>query len=494
MAPRCGDESGPPAIFPETAAVTGVFVSCLPDNKISCLNIARAMSTEKSGITVNIVFKETDLPLFQDDFTQLSEQFGANRLNLIPMKAESPAYYLRDVSVVSSSSNKTVLDATPYANGRVTGRETTETIARECRASFETNYQNLDSFRRVKDLLRADPVSVVRERFPSMDEETILSIAGNLSSPDGLDKFAITEFIPDELDRGSLMGGNFAGLPGGSIAVGKSPTRNLNREVISSMSRGQPVLEVEIPDLEVGHIDEVFKIIPDAGPCGYAVIRASPNKAKSFLESRAPSERFGKLSGLEAIKKMFDPGPIKDLHERRMELAAHYRAQGIAPQTQADYQQLEREFTVATRNDVNVSQILGDSTLMNKWNEFQEAINRGTDQIINEINRTRSPACSPRLIDLPTFFTESGSLAIANPVNGLQINGQYFRSRAHQELVNSSDFTSEYPHYEALDQFIDQQLAPSFGSHLRTIDTGQYDIGGGNLHCATMNFSAACIP
>lgn len=488
--PSCDSPDSTPRLQSELGVTTGVFVSCQKQNANSCLNIAKEIASEPSGVKVNIVFKESESDYFEKEFERLLQTTGKDRINFLPMQSSRLPYYMRDVALDRVGINDRKIVATPYINGPDFGMPTVREISNQCRIGFSSGYESVPAFQKQVFELKQDPESSIRKQFPGMPEQSIQQMLAELKSPDSLEKNGLFQSLKSDEDRANLMGGNIMALPGGVVVYGKSEGRAVKKEFINAMTKGQQVQEIELPKLEIGHIDEIFKIVPDPrNNCGFAILRASPRQAKEFLKTSPVGLRIGDVSDVhDTVLTLFKPGPIKEASDRLYEM----RTKNISSSS-VEYRELKQKFDVLTRQNLSAEQILSDKGLMAAWDQSQAVIEASTQKIVQAINQSKKSNCNPQIVDLPVFMSANGKPNIANPINGLNINGRYLRSQSFRSIPNE-DGTVNSLMFPLLDEYISAKLRPLFGENQRTIDTQEYDSGSGNLHCATFNFTAACIP
>ncbi|HTL13266.1 MAG TPA: protein-arginine deiminase family protein, partial [Bdellovibrionota bacterium] len=91
----------------------------------------------------------------------------------------------------------------------------------------------------------------------------------------------------------SDFGGNLEGMPLGVVAVGEKMNRHL-RDYLAS--EGNDVVQIQAADyLAVGHVDELFSVVPAPGtpPCNFALLRASPAEGIAAMRAQPGTTRFG---------------------------------------------------------------------------------------------------------------------------------------------------------------------------------------------------------
>lgn len=91
----------------------------------------------------------------------------------------------------------------------------------------------------------------------------------------------------------SEMGGNIEGAPGGFCLVGDNQGMDFTKQFCGGLSN---IINLNVSWLQVGHVDEIFKIIPtnfnDGRPkeCEFTLMSASPKKALELLANPMSSQ------------------------------------------------------------------------------------------------------------------------------------------------------------------------------------------------------------
>lgn len=84
------------------------------------------------------------------------------------------------------------------------------------------------------------------------------------------------------------MGGNIEGAPGGFCMIGDNMGKKFAEQICNNKSN---VIQLQTSWLSVGHVDELFKIIPtqfnDGRPkeCEFSLMSASPKKALELMKN-----------------------------------------------------------------------------------------------------------------------------------------------------------------------------------------------------------------
>lgn len=103
------------------------------------------------------------------------------------------------------------------------------------------------------------------------------------------------------------MGGNIEGAPGGFCMLGDNIGKNLANQICNGQKN---VIQLQTSWLEVGHVDEIFKIIPtqfnDGRPleCEFSLMSASPKKALELMKNPTLGQSsFAEFSNPDADPK-----------------------------------------------------------------------------------------------------------------------------------------------------------------------------------------------
>jgi hypothetical protein len=379
--PACGNEPDEPKVLPEHLPVSAVFVTCRPDNEESCTNIATEILKKNTGATVNILIN-------QDMFTSsLGEKLKKLKssavssgapLNIIPI-AVPVGVYMRDPGVVARSKDGLTLIANPHLNQGFLGEPVLAEVAAACGYKFERTAAGFAKFDAAYEML-------VNPKYR----------AGLVGVPEKLRR---VKTAPNYQDTGGeIYGGNFMALPGGSLIVGEMPgNASPSPEILSHFEKRQKVLKIQLPQLPVGHVDEVYRIIPTKDACGFAVIYASPAEMVKFLKTRPKDElvrQSDDLFGLPPYKRNPELAAklvalekqVRELQEQKKE---------IPEKVKNDFKKTNEQFAEMAFVNLTTNDILSDQKRMKKWAAEEELIKGQLERILAEIAAGAPKGCKP---------------------------------------------------------------------------------------------------
>lgn len=332
----------------------------------------------------------------------------------------------------------------------------------------------------------------------------------------------------------SEMGGNIQALPGGICLVGN----NLG-ETISNKICGDPrnIFKANVTWLEVGHVDEILKVIPthnrDGRPneCQFAILSASPKKALDLLSQASYLKRkyfnfpinldkkelfkqkMAKCSSPSQLieytdnisKKKFKEIFFKEKNEETKIKSVFLKfvfPLAVADDAQSVYECEESE-TIGCYNDAGnsviyaktcVSQVeeMTNEDFLKEFNsdqrtaKFNKDISNAIEEDVRQLEiriLERLPQCKPYLknISVPNLFyfsMRSANSFNPNPTNAVIAN---------KSLIFSDTLS------EAFNSYLLEEVA-KVGLKGKMIDTWEFaHIGGGELHCATHSLNY-CSP
>lgn len=323
------------------------------------------------------------------------------------------------------------------------------------------------------------------------------------------------------------MGGNIEGLPGGLCLVGD----NIG-SVFSNQFCGSPanVVQIDVSWLNVGHVDEVVKVIPTNRPgvpaeCNFSLMFASPKKARELLRDPARANHPA-FSG-DFLRDSATPEQLREFRESRSHLAGgelcrmmDFIEANRNPKTnpkpgkggkkgsgsQAFF--LIKELLMPTAHaSVNgagsdeESPVCAVETITNaefaaaleqpKYKEFNDVVDRVMEEnkrkIIAKILE-RLPQCRPYLvpIEAPNLFfgnLRENSDGTKQLVRGSAADA--FMPNPTNSVVANKELIFSDPQNPMFRDYLSSQLRP-LGMTSSFIDTWDYShVGNGNLHCSS---------
>lgn len=321
------------------------------------------------------------------------------------------------------------------------------------------------------------------------------------------------------------MGGNIEGLPGGLCLVGD----NIG-SVFSSQFCGSPanVVQIDVSWLNVGHVDEVVKVIPTNRPgvpaeCNFSLMFASPKKARELLRDPAKANHPA-FSG-DFLRDSATPEQLREFRESRAHLAdgelcrmMDYIRTIRNPQqnspgkggkkgsgSQAFY--FIKELLIPTAHAGNAritpaqSSACEVDTITNseflaaleqpKYKEFNDAVDRVMEENKRKIMAKileRLPQCRPYLVpvEAPNLFfgtLQENSDGTKKLVRGSAADA--FMPNPTNSVVANRNIIFSDPQNPLFRDYLSSQLRP-LGMTSSFIDTWDYShVGNGNLHCSS---------
>lgn len=433
-------------------ATRGMFSSCHQEFLSSCTELARGLIENTQAVPLTVLVDEN---LFHNDraceaFANLMKHPESSRLQLVPV--QEPAKYMRDPGVLLSRKYL----ALPYG------------------------------------MMGAKSVAAVLSRCESLEVERGLAAD---SEADLMHEDVFNNHLDAKTFAHRMEGGNVLWIPRGPLVIGQTERRQVTSKITEPLARYQSVLKVPIPDLQVGHIDEIFSVVGAKSKCGYEILAASPNEMKEFLRaqnglivySQKPNshlnesikERFSDLESKIAQRQNEGrPLPKSWVKEREALARQALESKGLRNQTAA--------------------QVLADAALMGLWDQWQTKIGLAKKQIQSSIAQLDPKCAKVRFVDIPVFWNHAGEAPLSNPINGMYVNGRYLLSRPHRLLVKGAEWNTESLNIQIINDVVDfpayeQDLARRLPElDVRYLRLSQYDLWGGNLHCATLQIQETC--
>ena len=479
--PACNERQGP-VMLSGDKPVSAVFVSCTLETLNSCSNIASSILQNMSGATVNVLVTSEGIAdkKIMDSLLKLTDEakLYKGKLNILPLNSAKNISYMRDPSVFTRNDSKTSLVNLPYLNQNIPASFVMNEAMKWCGIESTDTYKNLSSFNQAYDAL-------VTENHNFSNENMQKEING-------------IKAINTEKTSTSTMGGNLLALPNGTIVTGYNDISCTSSSVLDYFSKKSKVLEVKIPNLYVGHVDEIFSIVPSNNKCGYAILQASPGEGIKFLEdTRKVNKPF--LRVLDFSRMMADTPEKKAVglkfdalfEEKRSFMDLNIGAPLPDSFTKRELKLINEMGELDGTNPVTSIELLSNEKLMKHWEKLEQESNVVVREILNELNQG-SEACVPEVIKLPVFWDiNTATPILPNPVNGLALNGSYFRSITKEVITGTGNMDNRLSHPD-LDMYIDNKISHLFPKGIHKVDTGEHDSGFGNFHCATTNIYLPC--
>lgn len=482
--PSCSEKVGP-VMLSGDKPISAVFISCTIATINSCRNIASSVMKKQPGVTINVLVTSEGISNrdIMSTLINLTDEAKEQKvtLNILPINAvteDKNIIYMRDPSVFVRDNAKTSLISLPYSNQNIPGTIVMNEAMKWCGIESTDTYRNLSSFNQAYDSLVIETDSLINEK-----------ITRELKG---------IQAVNDVTSKSSTMGGNLLALPNGTIVTGYHGISRTSPAVLKYFSEKQKVLELELPRLAVGHIDEIVSIVPSTDKCGYTILQASPGEGIKYLKEN--KERNEPFLMIYDQSLMMNESPEKN--EIQLKLQAVYREKsnfmeanyGISiPEdlSTREFQLIEQLSILDGAFEATPSELLSNKKIIKHWEDLETSSNNIVKEILNELNQGAN-ACTPKVIKLPVFwdYTLIKPL-IPNPVNGLAVNGTYFRSLSKGAIPVKGNLSNRRSH-PSLDIFIDKKISHLFPNGIQSVDTGEHDAGLGNFHCATTNIYLPC--
>lgn len=314
------------------------------------------------------------------------------------------------------------------------------------------------------------------------------------------------------------MGGNIEGLPGGFCLVGD----NLSTKFAGQFcGKEENILQIDVSWLGVGHVDEVFKVIPTNIPgvpkeCNFSLMFASPKKAiellseprsanhplfsGDFLKSATSNKdlnEFRNSRSLRKVGKQFCQILNKFSVPARKNKSGPGKTHGAS---QAFYF-IEKQILETAHAEEEPSGPCEVETITNsefltamkdpEFNDYNQLVQKAMDESKKKITDkilSRLPQCRKHLsvMDVPNLFygtttvDENGKKELPLPGDG----GSFMPNPTNAVVANKSIIFSD-PQSPLFRDYLTQELKrKNVGTSF--IDTWDYShLGDGNLHCSS---------
>jgi len=491
--PDCDDRATGPRVVPSHMPVAAIFIST-PNYPGAGFSIAESFIQNPTGATVNILDSTARVDAHKDKIDYLLALAKKNTvpLNYITVEAghrNQIPQFLRDAGIFRTSPNHLEYVSAPYFNeGQAV--TTFQDMLEQCGIASKTPYFGLEKFK-----------TAYEEAYAHMQDDTHRTATLSpkvLEAEAGL--AAVLKTWPQGISKD--MAGNYMGLPGGALAVGLSKKHHPDPDLLQYFRKTQHVVEVEIPVLRIGHIDEIFNIVPARNDWGFALLRASPRAMMTFLESR-PAD--------EVVYDDQDPDTITSQEYTTVQehiavwrtLIEHLKQDNTQPHPAfiEIIKRLEMYKALLITRRYTVGSLLEDREFVALMGERDNLIRRSTVILVEEMQKTLGRKSPLQIIDMPVLWgTSDKKPIIPNPVNGLPVNGKYFLSKLSRPVKSQWGFHTDLSfrprgtreEYHAYKKVVMEKLNAIIEEPPVFVDTRILDSYGGNLHCATASINVPC--
>ena len=328
------------------------------------------------------------------------------------------------------------------------------------------------------------------------------------------------------------MGGNVEGAPGGFCLIGDNLSKNL---ASSFCGKEDNIIQLQTSWLSVGHVDEIFKILPskfqDGRPkeCQFTLMAASPTKAFELMQSpkgkniaynsisnnltkdeelefrkaRSGESRYNFGSSLicnfiqnAIIDGSYNPNTdsnrfrqnSKSIKSVFIDLIFKKAFAAASPIENSTIPQFKCEDHIdKIPNDIIYQGIAKDKNLFNLNIQIQNSIDSDKRLIKSKI-LSRLPQCEKYFdeLDVPNLFYGSAPIELDGKMY-LPIGGDadsFLPNPTNSVLMNRTILLSESGN-SVFDSFVESELEKR---QLKTerIDSWDYaHVGNGNIHCSS---------
>lgn len=336
---------------------------------------------------------------------------------------------------------------------------------------------------------------------------------------------------PKSLSINGEMGGNIEGAPGGFCLVGDNQGNNYTKSFCKSDDN---IIQVQTSWLTVGHVDELFKIIPtdfaDGRPkeCQFSLMAASPKRAielmktpqygkdhifdynprltekevdEYFANKPSPKTAYGMCKYIEQIHKdkgapspngNSNPGAARSVFFNVLSLIFSDSYAGVVrpkPNPQVDL--CLQGMKEVTNYDL-ASKMTEDDNFNKLNNTIQESIDKDT-ALIKEKILSRLPQCKNffDVIEVPNIFSSLADPIKINPntnklelkQNAMSINSIY--PNPSNSVVMNKTILFPNPENKAFSSYLGDEMKKR-GLKYKSVNTWDYaHVGDGNIHCSS---------
>lgn len=315
------------------------------------------------------------------------------------------------------------------------------------------------------------------------------------------------------------MGGNIEGLPGGFCLIGDNQSSQFASQYCG---KEENIVQMDVSWLGVGHVDEVFKVIPTNVPgvpkeCNFSLMFASPKKAMEllseprsanhpifsgdFLKAGASTDdlnEFRLSRSLKGVGYQFchildnfaAPSRGKKNGEGKGKNGASQAFYFIKNQLLSEAHANEGEFKTCEIESITNAEFL-KAMKEPEFLDYNELVQKSIDESKKKITQkilSRLPQCNKylSLIDVPNLFygtpteDENGVKQLAKPGNG----GSFMPNPTNSVVANGNIIFSD-PQNPLFRDYLIKELKQK-KMQASFIDTWDYaHLGNGNLHCSS---------
>jgi hypothetical protein len=318
------------------------------------------------------------------------------------------------------------------------------------------------------------------------------------------------------------MGGNVEGAPGGICLTGNNQSISL---AAIYCGKKENVIQLNTSWLAVGHVDEIFKIIPsnfnDGRPkdCQFSLMAASPQKALDLMgkssNKEIPFNAFSKNLSADELKEIKTSRSSKNYSGYGNLTICRYIEEAIKngsfdpsikqniqipnavkqvfinflmSEGKADTPFNCAEYLDKIPNNLIKEALMKDNDIRGLNQAIQDSIDKDKLLIKTKILE-KLPQCEKYfdVLDVPDLFygaspfkTTDGKLTLANPGDA----GSFLPNPTNSVLMNRTILLSESGN-PVFDSYMEEELKKR-QLNMEKIDTWDYaHTGQGNIHCAS---------
>ena len=317
------------------------------------------------------------------------------------------------------------------------------------------------------------------------------------------------------------MGGNIEGAPGGFCLVGNNQGKDFTK---SFCGKEENIINLNVSWLSVGHVDEIFKIVPnlieDGRPreCKFSLMAASPQKALDLLKDKQFANRpffdFPASTSEEDLEDLRD-SRSNEYNGTNFKLCKYLNGAGKAhPKTKQQQSSGSQGKTVFTEllmstanaefkspfkkecegnvtsvsNEEMYEQMMNDTETLKLNVAIQESIDNDVAVIKAKI-LSRLPQCAKYfdVINVPNYFEGGPLIKDASGKGSLPQHGNvnaYLPNPTNSVLMNETLLFPDAGNSAYSDYLISEMKKRKVKSDF--IATWDYaHLGMGNIHCSS---------